>query len=186
MYIKKLTAQILTTIIKKLILIHTGSYVIKIKAVFQLSIVTGVFATLFDYITDWTIDNQLYIFFVFSAIVIDHLLGSIKHAFLLRDFTFKKNISGLAIKIGLAVTIGFLFEGVNHIFSSDNILKSYIEIVLRLMVFLYPAGSAFMNSAALTNGKFPPIGWINKLNAFNKDLDLNSFREKENLDIDRD
>lgn len=186
MHLKELTAQLLTTIIKKLILIHTGSYFIKIKAVFELSLITGVFATLFDYISNWTIDNQLYIFFVFSAIVIDHLLGSIKHAFLLRDFTFKKNIAGLAIKIALAVSIGFLFEGVNHLFSSDNFLKTYIEIVLRLMVFLYPAGSAFMNSAAITNGKFPPIGWINKLNAFNKDLDLNRFREKENLDIDRD
>jgi hypothetical protein len=52
-------------------------------------------------------------------------------------------------------------------------------------VFLYPAGSAFMNSAVLTNGKFPPMGWISILNNFNKNLDLNTFKKEDDNNNDQ-
>jgi hypothetical protein len=47
------------------------------------------------------------------------------------------------------------------------------------MVFLYPAGSAFVNASILTNGKFPPLGWIQKVEKFNSNLDINQFKEKK-------
>lgn len=180
MLLKSLASHLLAFILKNFILLHTGSLLVKLKSVFYLSIVVSPVAYVIEAVSIWTVEHKSYILFVFGAILVDHALGSFKHLFVLRDFTFKKNIIGLGVKIGLAVCMGFLFEGVNHFLKEESFVKDYLEIVLRLMVFLYPAGSAFMNSAALTNGKFPPVGWINMLNKFNKNLDLKNFKAEEN------
>lgn len=119
---------------------------------------------------------------VLLAIIVDHLLGSWKHAFIKRDFTWLKNISGLAVKIGLVVCVGFLFEGLNVILKNDNIIKDYLTVVTRLIVFLYPAGSAFGNASVISGGVFPPTSWLDKLKKFQKNLDTNEFTDNNNED----
>jgi len=170
---------IIAFLIKHLVIIHKGTVLSKFKSALYLGIGASPIAYVIEKITDWSFENRDYIFFVLVAIAIDHILGSILHLVHYRDFTFKKNIQGLAIKIGLTVAMGFLFEGVNHLIQEDSFVKSYLVIVLRLSVFMYPAGSAFMNSSVITKGKFPPVGWIDKIKSFNKDLDLKNFKNEE-------
>lgn len=55
----------------------------------------------------------------------------------------------------------------------------YLLAITRIMVFLYPASSAFVNSSILTSGKFPPIGWIVKIENFNKSMDIRKFKDNE-------
>lgn len=172
-------------LVKCLDQIHVGTLELKIKASVQLGflispLIFGVHVLL-DKLLKWGLDNQDYIFVVLIAVVLDHILGTIKHLFFDRDFTWKKNIVGLFSKLGLVVACGFLFEGLNVIIKQDTILKAYLITVTRLIVFLYPAGSAFGNSSVLSGGKFPPKAWLDRLNNFQLNLkpkDLMSKNEQ--------
>ncbi len=174
----KLLYHLLSFITKHLLVIHKGTLLAKAKSTLALALSLSPITYVIEQITHWTLANQTYIVFVFGAIAIDHVLGTLIHSFIKRDFSLKQNIIGLITKIGLVVAVGFLFEGVNHIVYQESFLKNYLIIVLRLAVFLYPAGSAFMNASIITNGKFPPIGWIEKIKKFQKNIDLKEFNNE--------
>lgn len=109
-----------------------------------------------------------------GAMVVDHLLGTLFHAFWRRDFSAWKNIKGLLLKLTIVVTVGYLFEGLNTLMVEQSILKDYTIMVLRLMVFLYPAMSAFKNSYIMTGKRFPPMALMEKLEKFAEGTAINS------------
>ncbi|KAF2518244.1 hypothetical protein E0W68_09475 [Flavobacterium salilacus subsp. salilacus] len=82
--------------------------------------------------------------------------------------------------MSLCAGAAILFEIIHNVVKEATLIYDYLKIVTRLIVILYPAGSAFMNMSALTNGVFPPLGWITKIKAFNKDLDLERFTYNNN------
>ncbi|AXG73931.1 hypothetical protein DVK85_06610 [Flavobacterium arcticum] len=163
---------------KHLLLLHNGSIVIKLKSVFLLSLPFSAITWLISEITKWSISNSSYIAGVLTCIAIDHVVGSIYHALKAKDFTFKKNAVGLITKLAMCAGAAILFEIIHNVVKEATLVYDYLKIVTRLIVILYPAGSAFMNMSALTNGVFPPLGWISKIKAFNKDLDLERFSNK--------
>lgn len=152
--------------------IHSGSIVERLTSTFTLSFMLSPAAIILDHINEWYFENFSYVVFTFIAVIFDHLLGSYVHAFINRDFSMKKNIFGFFTKMFLVIIVGVLAEGVAEIMQ-DNIVADYSSIVARLMVFIYPAGSAWENSRIITNGRFPPIGfmdWAKKINeTFGKD-----------------
>ncbi|MGV3459919.1 MAG: hypothetical protein ACO1N9_05620 [Flavobacterium sp.] len=127
-------------------------------------------------LTDWTFSNQDYIISVLICIAVDHLIGSYYHAFKTRDFTFKKNIFGLIQKLGLCVSSVILFEILHTTLSNIEFVYNYLKITTRLIVILYPTLSAFLNMSSITNGSFPPIGWIKKLKKFNENIDITDLK----------
>lgn len=163
--------------INNLLRLHNGSFPVKIKSLIALSVPCSAFTFLFSLITDWTCTNAKFIAGVLVCIAIDHIIGSVYHAFKLRDFTFKKNIRGLLSKLALCAAAAALFEIIHYTVKDASLIYDYLKSLTRLVVVLYPAGSAFMNMSALTNGRFPPLGWINKIKAFNEDLDLDKIRK---------
>ena len=166
-------------VLKYLLLLHKGGLVIKLKAAFFLALPLSVFTWLISQVTKWSISNSDYIAGVLTCIAIDHIVGSIYHAKKVKDFTLKKNAIGLLTKLSLCVGAAILFEIMHNAVKDSILIYEYLKIVTRLIVILYPAGSAFMNMSALTDGVFPPLGWISKIKAFNKDIDLNRFRDKK-------
>ena len=44
---------------------------------------------------------------------------------------------------------------------------------------MYPAGSAFVNSSIVTDGKFPPMALLQRFTKFQENLDLKSLVNKE-------
>ena len=171
-----MTLNFISFITKHLLIIQKGVFLAKLKSAGTLAITFSPLTYVVEHLMDWSIANQDYIVLVLGAIAIDHILGTLVHFFIKRDFSIKINIHGILIKLGLVVAMGFLFEGLNNIIKEDSFIKSYLTIVLRLTVFLYPAGSAFVNSSIITRGKFPPIGWINKVKKFSENLDLNEMK----------
>jgi hypothetical protein len=169
-------------ILKNLLAIHNGSAVVKLKSLLMLSLPLSALASV-NPIAHWIDANIAYIGFVLVAIAIDHILGSAVHAFVKRDFTPKKNIIGLAVKLSLVLSVGILFEGFQFLYPEKTpfieAAMDYLLTITRIMVFLYPAGSAFVNASILTNGKFPPLGWIKKVEKFNSNLDINQFKEEK-------
>ena len=182
-YIKNLILEFFITVLKELHTIHTASgsndfttIGMKFEASIKLAIIFSPIAFVIEALTNWSILNSGYILFVFGAIIADHAFGTYKHLFIDKDFTFKQNIKGFFVKLTIVVCGAFLFEGINHIIVKDSLLKDYLEIVMRLIVFLYPAGSAFGNMSVVTNGKFPPEAWINRLKNFQKNLNPNDLK----------
>ncbi|WP_228853238.1 phage holin family protein [Aegicerativicinus sediminis] len=163
--------------INNLVLAFTGSLSAKLKSLLIISAPAGLIAWLFEKVTSWTIANGDYIVLVLVAIVIDHILGSIFHL-QIKDFEVKKNLKGLVIKISLCIAMGFLFEGINHLIAEVSIVKSYLLIVMRLAVFLYPAFSAIKNAYILSGKKFPPPALMERITKFNNTLDLDDLKGK--------
>lgn len=169
-------------ILKNILAIHNGTAIVKLKSLLILSIPLA--TTMFiNPIALWVDQNIAYIGFVLAAIAIDHLLGSAVHIFVKKDFTFKKNIIGLAVKLSLVLSVGILFEGFQFLYPEKTpliqVVLDYLLAITRIMVFLYPASSAFVNSSILSNGKIPPSGWAKIVDRFNKNLDINEFKPKK-------
>lgn len=136
------------------------------------------FLYVFQHITAWTISNQDYITLVFGAILCDYFLGVWKHI-RHRTFSWKKNIYGLFSKIAMVIMGAFLFEALNFLLG-DGSLVGITSRVTQLVVFLFPALSAFENMSILTNGKFPPTGWIQRFRRLSQSGNLNDINHTEN------
>ena len=157
----------------------SGALTIKIKAAIFQGVTLSVPVSLIEHLTNWWLTNQEYATFVFYAIALDHVLGTFKHYHIDQDFSVKENIKGLVMKVGLVVFVGYLFEGIPAIMPKDNFIAGYMITVLRLIVFLYPAGGAFRNSSILSGGKFPPKSWLDRLSKFDKNLNVNDLTNKK-------
>ena len=151
----------------------------KLKSVAYLTLIASPFAFIIEGIGEWFNINIAFIGFVFGAVIIDHLVGTYVHAKIKKDFSMKKNIQGFFMKAFLIVGVYFLGRGIVHILGEENVVAIYFRMIMRLMVFIYPAGSALVNISIITKGKFPPIGFMEKITRFNKNMDLNEFKEKE-------
>ena len=168
-------------IFKHLLIIHKGTIVAKLKSSVVLAVSASPIAILLEKLKSWAADNIEFMTIIALAIIIDHIIGTILHAFKLRDFTWKENIKGLLVKMGLTVVGYLLFEMFNYILKDAEWLSKYFKLVTNLTVFLYPAGSAFVNISVLTDGKFPPIGWIEKIRKFQTNLNLKELKDKEQI-----
>ena len=171
--------NITSFLIKNLVFMHKGTITLKVKSTLVLAVASSPMALIIGSVAEWFQLNLAYMSFVFGAVIIDHVVGSYVHAFHKKDFTFKKNIQGFFMKTTLIVFVFFLGRGIVHILGEDNPVAFYFRMIMRLMVFIYPAGSALVNISIVTNGKFPPVGFMNKITRFNQNLDLKNFKEEE-------
>lgn len=156
--------------------IHYGTLAVKLKASFYIALVVSPIAYIAEKITNWYLLNQTYIYWVCVAILIDWALGTAKHLWFTKDFSFRAMGIGILLKLTMAVFAGALFEALPCFFKENNMVSDSLLIITRLSVFMYPAGSAFMNMSVVTNGVFPPVGWMKKMHAFNQTLDLNQLK----------
>ncbi len=159
-----------------LLQLHKGAFGVKLLGSLKLALPLSVTTWCLERITHWSISNKEYISGVLVCIAIDHLIGSVYHAFKVRDFTIKKNAIGLMLKLTMCAGGAILFEIIQMVLHDVTFVYEYLKITARLIIILYPAGSAFMNMSAITNGVFPPLGWIKKIKAFNENLDLDKFK----------
>lgn len=163
----------------QLLVIHSGIWTAKIKSCFILGATLSPIALIIQSLTAWYLTNQGTILFFCGAILADWFFGSWKHL-KLRTFSFKKNGIGLLVKIGMTVGGSFLTEALPHFIGEDNILSNTLLTVLRLSIFMYPAGSCWMNMSVVSNGAFPSNAWIRRIKSFNKNLNIDDLRGNNN------
>lgn len=166
--------------------IHTGDFAERLVATSKLAIAVSPISFLLGQLTSWFSLNSGYVVFVFIAIIIDHIIGTWLHAFVKRDFSMKKNITGFFTKTFLAIAVGILAEGVTYILGSGMFVGDYFNTLSRLMVFIYPAGSALMNVSVITKGVFPPTSWMEKISNFTHKSDLGEFQGPKNGNNEKD
>lgn len=151
----------------------------KLLITFAVASASAVPVSLIDLLFGWYIDNRIFLTLVFLAVALDHVFGTYVHLFIARDFSPKKNVSGLLIK-GFSVCAGYvLFEMIHQIMKDVDFVAIYFRVVLQLTVMIYPVYSALKNLSIINGGNFPPEIWFKKLEGFNKDLDLEHFKTKK-------
>ena len=159
--------------------IADGDLPTKFLSALKLSLIASPFLFIWEKIVKWGIPNQDYILIVLMAILLDWFFGIIKHL-QKRTFSFKKNALGLILKIALTVGAGMLFEGLNSIVKdSADIVVLSLTIVTRIIVFLYPAVSAWQNIYIVSGERFPPKAWMDRINKFNENLNVKELTDDE-------
>ena len=161
--------------------IADGDLPTKFSSAFKISLFTYPFIFLWEKLVKWGIPNQDFILIVLGAILIDWFFGTWKHL-KKRTFSFKQNAFGLIIKIALTTGAAFLFEGLNSIVKdSADIIVVSLTTVTRVIVFLYPAVSAWQNIYIVSDERFPPKAWMDRINKFNENLNVKELTdEKDN------
>jgi hypothetical protein len=142
----------------------------KILVSLSSSLFLSLIVQLYEYYAGLIIANSTLVIIIFSTYVIDIALGIFKHL-KLRDFSFRE----LLLKAMLKLFIGFasmvIFNGFSVILEHDAaFIKTYFVLVGKLLTLVYYAGSASNSMSVLTNGKFPPTAWMNRMSEFTKTL----------------
>lgn len=178
---------IIAIYIKQLVKATSDNYVYSLFATVKLSFLISPFVMLYDKLFNWGFDNQDYIWIVLGAILIDWFFGTIKHIFFTKNefgrptFTFKGNLFGLFLKIGLVVGGGFLFEGLSHLTREATIIETSLKIITRVIVFMYPAISAWENIYIVSGEKFPPKKWMEKLGIYKNTANFKDLLDENNI-----
>lgn len=160
--------------------IADGDLTTKLVGAFKLGVILTPFIFVWEKLSKWGITNQDYVMVVLAAILIDWFFGVWKHL-KKKTFSFKKNAGGLVLKLALCVGAGMLFEGLNSIVKdSADIIVVSLTIVTRVIVFLYPAVSAWQNIYIVSDERFPPKAWMDKINRFNENLDIKELTDEKN------
>ena len=159
--------------------IADGDLPTKFLSALKLSLIAYPFILIWDKLVKWGVPNQDYILIVLGAILVDWFFGIWKHL-KKRTFSFKQNAFGLVIKIALTTGAAFLFEGLGAIVkdSADIIIVS-LTTVTRVIVFLYPAVSAWQNIYIVSGERFPPKAWMDRINRFNENLNVKELTENK-------
>lgn len=174
--------KILTYIVGLLVQTTEPNYISSIWATTKFAFILTPFLLVWDKISNWSVANSDYILVVLGAVLVDYIFGTIKHLWFLKDFTFKGNATGLVMKLGLATAGGFLFEGLSHLTQESDWLFSSLKITTRVIIFMYPAMSAWENLYIVSGEKFPPKAWIDKMNLFGKTLNPKDLISKDKED----
>lgn len=155
---------------------------VKLVSAWKLGVLTAMFPAILQSLSGWYVENSVFMSFVTLAIFLDHLSGSYVHWFIAKDFNWKENRNGLFLKISSTVVGYVLLEMLHQIVDDVDFIAIYLKITLQLVVFLYPASSAFGNLHIITKGKMPPKWLMTGVKRFEDDGDLSHFKTTKNQD----
>ena len=167
---KSITLSIFTFLLNNMVAIHKGTLFAKLKSSFILGAIASPVVSL-TFFKNWFINNHIFFFLLFTALVLDLMIGVFVHLFKFKDFALKKMVKGFLTKCYLTI-LGFLcFEIFKVLFNLYNVeVGDYVKLTISLIVMSYPLFSAIGNLSVATDGKFPPIGWINRMNKYKDSL----------------
>lgn len=143
------------------------------------SLVGSLFLSVYEYYKGVTVANTTFLIVIFSVFLLDVVLGVLKHL-KLRDFSFRDLLTHACLKMFIGFAAMVVFNGFASILEKDaQFIKTYFVMVGKLLTLVYYAGSAFNSMSVLTNGKFPPTAWMNRMKEFNKTLNPKTLTENE-------
>jgi phage-related holin len=183
MYFKQDRDMIVNFLIKIGWILEQGSLSVKLLISFILSIISSpVVLTVIPYL-DYVTPKGDFVIIIFWAIIADWITGMYKW-WLRHKFDFKAMAVGLITKVFIAYIGMMLFQSMGMIDELEHHadIQSYLLLIGKMTVFFYVAGSAFNNLYYISGGKFPPIGWMKRMKAFEESADTSVFTSgaKEN------
>lgn len=120
---------------------------------------------------------EIVIIFITGALI----MGAWKH-WRLKTFSHTRLLLGL-IEQTLIVTIAMItlnaFTLLNELKHSEDAVK-YFNLVWKLAILVYLGISIAKSMTIITNGKFPPIGFIRRMKNFNSSLEISDLTTNKN------
>lgn len=138
-----------------------------------------VFSKVLGYANKIILRDQDFIAFIFVIVFIDGAVGIWKWM-KLSKFNEKKLLIGFVEKLLICLMAMIVFNifilaaGDKH---SD--ISSYLNLFAAITILSYPALSIFKNMFFISNGKFPPIGFMRKMENFENTADINTIFSQE-------
>jgi len=124
-------------------------------------------------------DHQL-LAFSFMLIFLDSFFGILKWV-KLSKLSEKKFIIGIIEKSIISIAAIMIANMAILSISPEEHpnINSYVKLLGKIIIFMYPAASIGRNMFFITNGKFPPIGIMRKLDSFENNASLDDIFNTE-------
>ena len=164
-------------ILNNLVLLYKGSFLTKVNASLKLSATPAVAISVFEYFSGLYTTDLSFLYGVLFVLMVDHVLGTYLHY-----FAFKTNLLGLLKKLTVILSGYSMLLIMHDALDEVEFLDVYFKVMVKLMVLLYPLGSALVNMSKVTNGAFPPSGLLKKIKNFEKTGDIDSLKQKTESD----
>lgn len=115
---------------------------------------------------------------IVTVVIIDGIMGAWKWI-KLSKFNEKKLAIGIIEKLAICIFAMVIFNTLILAAGDHPDIVSYMNLLAALTILIYPALSAFKNMFFITNGKFPPIGWMRKMESFNDTANIDEIFKQE-------
>lgn len=126
----------------------------------------------------WWADNQQFGSFMCMVLITNAVVGIYFHlkfkTFNWKDFIVKN------LEMTFIVIAGYLSMETLRYTAGDNIAGELFKALIQVCTLLYPASKIWKNIYILSNGKYPPKFFMERLYDFEKNGDLNDFFNKRN------
>lgn len=144
----------------------------KVKMLYSLafSIMISPIAYLSEFARNYLIPEKQFFSTVIFLCICDVLIGTLK-SLKLHNFNPMLMLIGFATKLGTCYLVMQIFQAVSspQEFISSPEARVYFVLTWKLMIMVYPSISSFNNIYYLSNKKFPPIWWMERMHSFEKD-----------------
>jgi len=128
----------------------------------------------------WWTDNTQFGNFMCIALIINMAVGCWFH---LRYNSFQwKAFIGRNIEMAFIVIVGYIMLEMLRYTAGDNFAGEVFRITIQICTLLFPVSKVLKNIYIMSNGKYPPKFFMEKLYNFEKNGDLNEFFKKNNED----
>lgn len=124
----------------------------------------------------WWTDNQQFGNFMCIALIINTVVGIVYH--LKYDSFNWKLFIGRNIEMTFIVVVGYIMLEMLRYTAGDNFAGEVFRIMIQICTLLFPVSKVLKNIYIMSNGKYPPKFFMEKLYKFEKDGDLDQFFNK--------
>lgn len=118
---------------------------------------------------------------------IDLVTGIWKHL-KQKDFCWKRMYTGFLQKMVISFLGMTAFNVLGNVRELSELegLRAYLILCGKLVNIFYVGGSAFNNMFIITGGKFPPVGWMERMKNFNRTTDISALNKPRETNNDMD
>lgn len=153
-----------------------GNILAKLTGAVMLSVPTSIIGWLLSLIQVNVLTDMRFVEALVILLFIDLVTGVWKHL-LQRDFCWRRLYTGFLQKMVisfLGMTVFNVLGNLQELSEMDG-LRAYLILCGKLVNIFYVGGSAFNNMFIITGGKFPPVGWMERMKNFNRTADISQL-----------
>lgn len=146
--------------------------------------IVGVFLSPILYFTQtYVFGDATFIILFLVAFTMDIITGALNHFIKVGDFSFTQLGMKAMIKfiacIATLITFHVVSSAINNGDAVTTFASVYLFVLGKTITIVFIGGSVFENIYSLTDKKFPPIGWLNRIRKYNVTMNTSDLLESE-------
>lgn len=150
------------------------------------ALICSAIAAIFEHYRVAFISNEKFIIILFGIWVMDIFLGAYKH-WKKHDFNFKRLFTRALLKLSLSFAAMVL---TNAFISLPQIVDTppanWFMFTMQMLNLVWIAGSAWTSCYYISNQTFPPKAFMERMENFNKSLNVKDLTDNPNKNIENE